>query len=406
MKPSTLNPFSSFDKIYCINLDSRPDRWEQVKKEFERAGIQDLVERFPAIAMPENPSRGNHLSHAQCIRMAKESGASNVLIFEDDLEWIQDPLLIKRAIQQLPDDWDLFYLGVNTEKTAYQVDYHIAKLTFAYSTHAYAVNHTLFDKLIELNEDTQTVHNDVRMSYEIVPHYNAYSTIPLLAGQRKSYSDIMGKVMDSNPVFTERFDRFLIPKYFPVSEPTFVTFVVPTMGRASLPRTVESIINQKDWNWKAVVMFDGREPNYSTDNNHVLVTKCDHKSHAGLVRNEGMKLVTTDWLAFVDDDDWITNDYVDSLRNYSQDKDLVIFSYKDTKTGNVQPPPYHNDFVACNVGISFAVRTAFIIRNRIQFDTYSVEDFRFLDSCRQAGARYTLTHQIKYLVGGIGGWRA
>ncbi len=403
MNPKTLNPFSCFDKIYCINLDSRPDRWELVQKEFAKADILDLVERFPAIEIPDNPSKGNHLSHAACIRMAKESGARNVLIFEDDLEWLDDPLVLKRAIHQLPEDWDLFYLGVNIERPAFQVDYHIAKLTFAYSTHAYAINSNMFDLLIELNEDPKTIHNDVRISTDIVPNHNVYCTIPLLAGQRKSYSDIMSTVMDSNPVFINRFNTLLVRKQFPVHEPTFCTFITPTIGRKSLSRTVDSIINQREWDWKAIVMFDGREINYHTDNDHVRVMRSEQQNSAGLTRNEAMKYVTTDWIAFVDDDDWIEPDYLNSLKVRANDYDVVIFTYKNVRNGNVQPPPYHNDFVACNVGISFAVRTDFVIRNRIQFPWGAIEDFAFLDACRSAGARYTLTKEIKYLVGGIGG---
>ena len=37
-----------FDKIYCINLDSRPDRWKECLEEFKKIGIDDIVERFPA----------------------------------------------------------------------------------------------------------------------------------------------------------------------------------------------------------------------------------------------------------------------------------------------------------------------------------------------------------------------
>ena len=43
------NPFDYFDKIFCINLDSRPDRWESVQKEFDKVGILDRVERFSAL---------------------------------------------------------------------------------------------------------------------------------------------------------------------------------------------------------------------------------------------------------------------------------------------------------------------------------------------------------------------
>jgi GR25 family glycosyltransferase involved in LPS biosynthesis len=396
------NPFDRFDKIYLINLDSRPDRLELANKELERAGILERTERFPAIALPRDPARGNHLSHASCIRKARNFGANNCLILEDDVEWLIDPLELKRVT--FPKNWDLVYLGINMDAySATQVDYHLAKLSGGFSTHAYAINKSLFDCLIELNEDITTIHNDVRMSYEIIPNYNSYVTIPLLAGQRKSYSDIMKKEMDSNSVFQERFSSHLIKKYFPVSEPTFCTFITPTIGRKTLPRTVDSFINQTEWNWKAIVMFDGRDINYSTDNDHVLVTKCEQTNSAGLTRNEAMKLVTTDWIAFCDDDDYLTADYLTTLRQYVDKNDVVIFTYRDITNGNTQPPVYLNDIVSCNVGISFAVRTDFVIRHNIQFPKGAIEDFAFLDQCRNAGARYVLTHQIKYMVGGIGG---
>ena len=35
-----------FDKIYCINLDSRPDRWKECLEEFKKIGIDDIVERL------------------------------------------------------------------------------------------------------------------------------------------------------------------------------------------------------------------------------------------------------------------------------------------------------------------------------------------------------------------------
>ncbi|MFZ9376809.1 MAG: glycosyltransferase family 25 protein, partial [Candidatus Fonsibacter ubiquis] len=36
-----------FEKIYCINLDKRPDRWESAKKEFLKHNIN--VERYSAV---------------------------------------------------------------------------------------------------------------------------------------------------------------------------------------------------------------------------------------------------------------------------------------------------------------------------------------------------------------------
>ncbi len=112
-------------------------------------------------------------------------------------------------------------------------------------------------------------------------------------------------------------------------------------------------------------------------------------------------------MAFLDDDDWVEPDYTSRLKFYvSRDPtlDIVIFSYKDITNNNIQPPPGLKDIRACNVGISFACKTEFILNNNIRFTPYAIEDFRFLEDCKGAGAKYILTHEIKYLVGGIGGW--
>jgi GR25 family glycosyltransferase involved in LPS biosynthesis len=116
------NPFDYFDKIYCINLDSRPDRWEQAKSEFEKVEILDRVERFSACVGKAEVNgsvgpRARHLgvdddqivdgelnrdnrtlwrqldgvtlSMLTCIKNAKDLGCDNVLIFEDDVEFVQ-----------------------------------------------------------------------------------------------------------------------------------------------------------------------------------------------------------------------------------------------------------------------------------------------------------------------------
>ena len=76
------NPFEFFDLITCINLRSRPDRWEESKKEFEPLGLLDYVIRFDAIKN-ENPCYGNHLSHAKIFELAIINDFSNVLILNN-----------------------------------------------------------------------------------------------------------------------------------------------------------------------------------------------------------------------------------------------------------------------------------------------------------------------------------
>jgi len=283
----------------------------------------------------------------------------------------------------------------------------LARLSFAYSTHAYAINHTVFDRLIEINESDNTIHNDISYNELIIPNGKSFVILPLLAGQRSDYSDIQKSVMTSNPVFLSRLASNLIKNRTTV-KPIFLTFITPTLGRPSLVKTMNSIINQPDWNWESIVVFDGITPNYSSDNEHVHVIACEKKGQAGLVRNEAFPYVDTEWIAFVDDDDYIKPSYMDALKKYLRqqpDLDLVIFTYKDESSGNMQPPKGSgSNFSYCHVGISFAVRTEFIRKNNIQFRNIGCEDFYFLDDCRNAGAKFLVTHDLQYMVSRRSAW--
>ena len=44
-----MNLKDNFEKIYCINLDRRTDRWEESLIEFKKWGIEGNVERYSAV---------------------------------------------------------------------------------------------------------------------------------------------------------------------------------------------------------------------------------------------------------------------------------------------------------------------------------------------------------------------
>jgi len=207
-----------FNKIYCINLDSRKDRWSTVTEEFSKIEVLNKINRISGVVYNgtndkhTNACLGNHLSHALCLIDAKENNLNNCLIFEDDVEFFDDAYKnLEQTLTELPTDWDMFYLGVNMDAYyAYQVSDHIAKLTGGFSTHAYAIRNTLFDKLIEVNKNLSISHNDVVYANQIIPMNNCYVSIPLIAGQRLSYSDIEGRITDYNSMFKTRFNERLV----------------------------------------------------------------------------------------------------------------------------------------------------------------------------------------------------
>lgn len=187
-----------------------------------------------------------------------------------------------------------------------------------------------------------------------------------------------------------------------------VTFIIPTMGRTTLDKTIRSLKEQTNPNWFAIIAFDSNYSiNYTPDDYRIQVYQANIGGHAGLIRNYAMDFVGTDWIAFLDDDDWLANTYVERLQSHSNSKpelDIVIFTYEDVTNGNTIPPRKTKDFESCKVGISFAVKTEFIRSHNIKFTPFAVEDFRFLDECRSAGAKYIVTNDIQYFVGGRGKW--
>lgn len=404
-----MNPFDKIEAIYCINLDRRVDRWEQCLEQFRKVGIEDRVIRISAFDWPDRPGFGNHMSHAKALKDAKMRRLSNCLILEDDIEWLEDPLVfLGAAMNELPECWEVLYLGINMDIfTAFQISNHLAKINGGYATHAYLVSSKFFEYLIDLNEVDTNRPNDVRMS-QIADVSSFYTVLPMLAGQRNSYSDIMGKPMDSNHVFLDRLKTHLVPNRETI-KPNFVTFITPSLGRYSLMSSLDSIVNQSEWNWESIIVFDGIDPTILCGNDHVHLMSCPKRGHAGLVRNAAFDLVDTQWMAFVDDDDTLHEDYVYQLMKHSRDYpdiDLFVFTYVDLSNGNTIPRPNSSQEIKFgNVGISFAIKTSFVRKNNLLFPKVDCEDFHFIDLCKQKGAKHLITGVWTYDVSKRSEWK-
>tara|TARA_Y100001963_G_scaffold156719_1_gene251020 strand:- start:536 stop:1180 length:645 start_codon:yes stop_codon:yes gene_type:complete len=107
----------TFDKIYCINLDSRPDKWKMCVEEFEKYNMLDLVERVPAI-YHKNGYIGSTFSHLKCMESAKLNKYKNILILEDDFEFIgsTSDTYVTKALNQLKNiSWDMLFFSYKIE---------------------------------------------------------------------------------------------------------------------------------------------------------------------------------------------------------------------------------------------------------------------------------------------------
>jgi len=201
-----------FKKAYCVNLDSRPDRWDNVSKEFLKTEINPI--RFSAVENKENPAEGCKQSHLNIIKEAYNK-KENVLIFEDDVEFIDEALpYIKKVFDEINKvPWDMLFLGGNLLRPAFQMSEHLARLSHCYSTHAYGINKNLLEKIIPFLEANKNYPIDVLYGDYIIPVSECYISIPMIAIQADNYSDIIGKRIDySIPI--ARYNKFIIKREF------------------------------------------------------------------------------------------------------------------------------------------------------------------------------------------------
>lgn len=176
-------------------------------------------------------------------------------------------------------------------------------------------------------------------------------------------------------------------------------FIIPTIGRHTLEKTLESVGNiqpVEGWKCDSLVVFDGIEP---TVINSIRIEKSGESNHAGRVRNEGIKYVSSDWIGFVDDDDIVHPGYLKALSECPIDEvDVVIFRMVYAKNGLILPPPGANEFRMCEVGISFCVRRSCFTDDGIWFEPSAVEDYTLLDTLRSRGKKIHMSEAVVYMV--------
>ncbi len=191
-----------------------------------------------------------------------------------------------------------------------------------------------------------------------------------------------------------------------------ITFIIPTIARVSLYRSVESLLKQTNPNWKCVIVFDGIEiipglahgdlkPISLIDDKRFILVHTEKKGgfqkfggKAAGVRNVGLEYVDTEWTGFLDDDDSIHPEYVETLFNKYSDYDVVVWRMQ-YREGSVLPPFDLNDIVLSKVGISYCYRNQKDMRFK---NTNGAEDYHFLKSLIENKNKFIITDEVFYNV--------
>lgn len=169
---------------------------------------------------------------------------------------------------------------------------------------------------------------------------------------------------------------------------TTLTVVIPTIGRTTLDRASRLAAMCAD---QVIVVAD----------NCIEICADLHVNFGcpGLVRNAAMPLVTSEWVAFCDDDDvLIPETYRNGLKTY-RDADMVIHTMWHPQLGPIPRPGYL--IAHGNVGISYMIRNELWQTNPFIAGppaTFRGEDFELVQRMIDQERNVVTSGDVGYLV--------
>lgn len=122
MADPIVNPAETFERVYCINLDRRPDRWKRFAENVPDDWPFPAPVRVPAIDgkrvkhpgywRPGPGAWGCFRSHLRTIEQCLNEGVRSVLLLEDDALFPPDfTTRVLAWLKHVPADWQMLYLG-------------------------------------------------------------------------------------------------------------------------------------------------------------------------------------------------------------------------------------------------------------------------------------------------------
>ena len=192
-------------KAFFINLDRRKDRRKEIEAELEKANIE--AERFPAIER-NSGILGCGLSHLAVLKEARRQGCPNVLIFEDDFEFLVSPDEFRTEIADffaLETAWDVLMISYHLNSSAVGPHPMVKKVLDCQTASGYLVNSKFYDTIITLYEKAMPLLESTGRHWDyandqvwkqLQPKSNWYALTKRVGRQRASYSDNCKKFMD------------------------------------------------------------------------------------------------------------------------------------------------------------------------------------------------------------------
>ena len=235
---------SYFDKVYCVNLERRADRWEQFLSGVPSDWPFAKIERWNAVDGSKVPPPawwrqgkggwGCYRSHHQIIEKCLNEGVDRVLILEDDAIFSDDfTATISESIAETPAGWGMMYLGGQhlhaSQRTPKRANDYWCYPWNVNRTHAFALQgnfkRTVYEHLSNTTNWQKKHHVDHHLG---ILHQRSHGKVIALnrfkVGQRENRSDI------ANKSFPTRFWNSDASAYRPAKSVADNEVFVPILG--------------------------------------------------------------------------------------------------------------------------------------------------------------------------------
>jgi hypothetical protein len=178
-----------FDKVVCLTQERRYDRQQFFQREAEKYGFE--FEYHYAIEC-DDPVESFCFSMKDIL--LKNCALNNFLVVEDDCNFrLYDRLGV--CFSELPNDWDLFYLGGNCTK-AKKFSKNLRRVKYSLCTHAVAYTGKAAKEIAEGYEMKEGQLFDTWLAECYQASHECYIAYPMIAIQRPVYSDLWSRDVD------------------------------------------------------------------------------------------------------------------------------------------------------------------------------------------------------------------
>lgn len=193
-----LSPFDFFQRKTVLTCDDV--EWCAAQTEFGRVGL-DGYQKFLALG-DIGPHQSFNRSTKTILSEFWASGQETLLFLEDDCVF-RELSHLGSALSELPDDWDIVYLGANLMNDSPEKhSEHLHRVRSAWTTHAVGYNRKVVPFLLENQPPFSEEMYDCWLSRQL-GNVNAFVVSPMVAWQRSRWSTIWAREVDYHEIFEE-----------------------------------------------------------------------------------------------------------------------------------------------------------------------------------------------------------